>query len=150
MQFQIPEYKIDEGVWFLDSQDNVVYGIISMFTLAVTKEGTNVYYGVQLNDNTHYTIRESDVIPHCRSLKKPRFEPGDGVAYKIYLANNTEEIVYGKIAEVEITIYDMFTSEVVYTMEDDSDYWVLEDDVIGFADPKYVRDVEPEAQGAPV
>lgn len=142
MNFKIPDYKIGEGVWFLDDKEHVVYGVVSMFTLAVTKEQTNIYYSVELDDESYYTIRESDIIPHNKMLVKPKFEPGDYVAYEVVLADKQTEITSGRIDKVEITLYNHTKYEIIYTMEDDPHYWILEDEIIGYVDPKVVIEKE--------
>jgi hypothetical protein len=147
MNFAIPEYKIDEGVWFLDQQERVLYGHIRRFTLAVSKETTNIYYDVELEDESYYVLRESDIIPHNRMLKRPKFEPGDNVAYEVILANKQKEIVSGRINDVQITLYNRQEFEIVYTMEDDPNYWILEDEIIGYAEVKQVAETTEEVEG---
>jgi hypothetical protein len=131
MVFKVPDYKIEDCVWFLDQSDKLHFGKIKMFTLCVTNEKTNIYYGIESNDEMNFTIMESDIIPHNRQMPIPKYEAGDYISYKFITTNKEEVTTAGKIDRVELTIYDRNTAEVVYIMDDDSDYWVLEDDIIG-------------------
>ncbi len=141
MNFKMPEYKIGQSVWFINPLNQYAYGIIKMFTMAVTEASTNIWYSIDIGDKSLVpAVPEGSIMPHNTGILTPKYEVGDHVKYNYTSTKNELVWTTGKIEKVEVIFSTRDKAEVTYVMDDDPNYWVLEEDITGFVAENAAQD----------
>lgn len=141
--FKIPDFRIGDSVWFLNGEDVLTYGVIDAINMAIKTDSAVIYYGI-VDGDLVYTIREDDVIKYNMDVPKPKYQVGEEVTYR-YLTKTGQGIANGVIEKIEMSFYQDGTYEICYFMDDDPDFWIIEDEVINIVNS--IRTIKVEKEG---
>lgn len=129
MVFKVPKVSLGKSVWFLTEQDITLYGKVTMISLAITENHTNVYYSIDVNGKI-YTADEGSVVDNYENMPKPKYNIGDEVMFE-YLTQDKSKVTTTDIIEtIELYFYDKDKCEIQYYMQGDPEFWILEDEIL--------------------
>lgn len=138
MLMPIPKFKLEESIWFLTEKDLLKYGKIQLVSVAFSLEESNVYYHVVDDSEMNHVVNEKQVVEKTYNILHPKYNIGDIVNYSFTATNRKRSTTNGTIEKIEIHITQEKTIEIGYIMDDDPDYIVLEDEIIGFSDDNFI------------
>lgn len=127
MNFPVPKYKVNDQLWFLNDKDNLMNGTVKSISLTCSEEHASVYYVMETTNKQH-VVKETNIVDAYGELTRPKYKPSDTVEYT-YSTKDKLSSTVGTITKVEVTYYLDGGCEVCYYMEDDEDYFVLEDEI---------------------
>lgn len=135
MMFAFPKKRMHDTCWYLDEKDILKHGKITLITIVIKEsDECNVWYNVEGRESG--IVNESQILENDLQMPTPKWKVGDDVYYA-YL-DTAREIAYasGTIAKIEVHADGTTASDVqvMYIMQEDSDYWVAEDEIQSFAD----------------
>lgn len=135
-----PKYRLGETAWFLSKTDQLVHGMIQLITITIKRDESNIWYSmIDLSDN-QYTVKETEVIDSV-PMPKPKYKVGDVVSYEYLSTENKQVITEGVIGRVEVCSFspdDPSSIEVYYYMDDDMNFYITDDEILGFANPRVI------------
>lgn len=136
MLFQFPKHRIADNIWFLSDKDFLIHGKIVLITLAISEKECNVYYHVVSDANHNHVITEKQVIDNVINIPSPKYMIKDVVKYKYTAVDNSIITAEGCIDSIQIHINDGVI-ETIYFMEDDLEYHILEEEIVGFSEASF-------------
>ena len=144
MQFQFPKKRINDTSWFLDGSDRMIFGTVKMISLAVKEDSCSVWYTMLINEIDTIVVKEDQLITQGDlHVPSPKYHIGDAVTYTFLDKKKKLHETNGIISRIEIHIQDK-SIEYAYIMEDDDNYWVMDDDIQGFTEPAISIDGQGE------
>ena len=134
MKFSFPKKRIGDNAWFLNDIDALRHGIITLITISINEVECNVWYSILVSPEDIQCVKEDQVLDNDILVPSPKFHVGDEVNYNYLGENKREYNTDGMINNIQIHINGSNVLEYCYFMTDDEDYWVLEEDIVGYKD----------------
>lgn len=132
MTIGYPKYKIKDRAWFMSKNSQLVYGMVTLLTIAIREFDSNIWYSFVDQLGNQYTVEEKDVLDVGYTMPLPKYRVGEEVEYEYLTTSKEQVITVGTITRVEVGIFDKEgTSEIAYYLQDDPDFWVIEDEILG-------------------
>lgn len=133
MLMMCAKYKINDRAWFTSKTGQLVYGCVQLITIAIKEFESNIWYSFVDQYDNQYTVKESEVLDYNLSIPTPKYRVGDEVEYELITKDKEQIVITGVIERIEIGIYDNKDEpEILYYMDDDPNYHVLEYEIVGF------------------
>ena len=135
MKFEFPKFRINDSLWYLNEQDKLSHGEVKLITLAISEHECTVYY--HIDNNGSVVVNERQVVDPIIKIPIPKYNLNDVVKYT-YATSKDKQLkeFEGTIDKIDIQIVDKIIS-VMYYMDDDPDFFVLEDEIVGFGETSF-------------
>lgn len=134
MKFSFPKKKINDTCWFLSETDVLIFGMVKLITIAINEDECKTYYRLIDEAGREHTACEDQVIDNQVIIPTPKYTVGDGVVYTVPIEGGTHAQCADIIKSVEISMYEKGVIEITYTMENNEDEWVLEEEILSFGE----------------
>jgi hypothetical protein len=136
MQFKFPKKSIGDRAWFLTNTDTLVFGKVSLITIAINEDECKVFYRFFDEQDNGYTVGEEQVLENQVNVPNPKYAIGDSIIYSDIVEGQQVQFV-DTIKHVEIGVYEKGAVEICYVMEHNVDGWIMEEQVLSHREPSY-------------